>query len=172
MSLDRAHGKTRDLGDLLVRHLLEVEQGDDYPVPVGQQSYVAMNPSPLLSVLVGGGGVLLTGLPGQPVQLLGGVLLAHQLLRIALEGDDPIHAEVVGDGVQPGGEARLPPEPPYRPPGSQEHLLGRLGRQVVIPQGPQTEVEHQALVPLHQLPKGLGIPVSGPPGQFFVGDRH
>lgn len=128
-----------------------------------------MDPPSQFLLLVGFRRVFLSG--GYSCQLLGGILLAHQLSGVPLQAANPVHAEVVGDGVEPGREPGLSSEATDRSPGPKKHVLRDLRGKLVIPQRPQAEVEYEALVSLHQLPEGSRISQGSPFRQLLVGKR-
>lgn len=167
MGLHRPDGHSRYLRYLLVGQLLEIEEGYHRAVAGRQTLDLAVDPFPPLPSLVLDGRVLLFGM--DPGQLHLRLIFADAVSGIPLQALHSVDAQVMGDGIEPCGEPGIPPKGAQGSPRAQEALLGHLRGQVVVGQRPEAQVEDVALVALHQLLEGSGIPRRGLARQLLVG---
>ncbi len=170
MRLDRADRQAGNFRNLLIAQLLEVEEGYDRPVPGWQAIDKSVHRSLLLLALVRQRRILLLGV--ETAQLLSSGLLAHAAVSVTLDALQPVHAQVVSDRIEPGGESGISPERADGTPCPQKGLLGHLSGQFVIPHHPQTEVKDVSLVPLDKRLKGRGIAQCSLSRQLLVGNCH
>ncbi len=91
-----SHGNVQKLGDLLVRHFLEVTHDNDFPVVDGQLQYGIPD---LLSLLV-----ILGQQNGIGLGIGGDVLIAELDAGVSTALPQAVEAKVSQDGIVPGVE--------------------------------------------------------------------
>src|SRR6266849_3357549 len=168
--LDRALGHLQGARDLAVAHVLELAQGQDEPVLLGQ----ALRDLPDLAAS------LVRLLDEHGVESLGGGRQArHELVvlflrgavgaQVALPPAQLVVAEVAGDGVNPAAEVERLVYPVHHPQGLHEGLLGDVLGQQGVPELAPDEAVDRGDVPAVELLEGVDVARPVSPDKLDVG---